>query len=310
MKAIILKASVFLLCLQLSTAGLSAQRDQLIPGITIEDRVKVEQLETEGQDPEQTEILIRRKGFWLTSDGADKAAELNNRAIDLLYENSGRENDNRAFQLLKSITAEAPDFMPAYYNLALLSIMQNRIQEARNASLRCIELLPEYWRCDYLYGYALLYSNRFEAAVQAFRDAYRKNNSFTAARIAIGDVYRIRGRYQKALRIYNRYSEHIAAGQSARIGAGITELGRSDAEAAVDIFRRISIFREYDRRMHFYYATALFYLKRYRAALAQYKMALNFRRVMQFNRIPLTLIERRIRQIESELNKAESVTGN
>lgn len=97
-----------------------------------------------------------------------------------------------------------PDDPDNWYNLGLALILQERFDEAVEATERAVELNPENARAQFRAGEALAGAGKPDQAVPYFRRAAELDPTLAAAQARLGDALLDAGQFQEAIDAYKQ----------------------------------------------------------------------------------------------------------
>jgi len=216
---------------------------------------------------------IYMKNNVLYCTGTDKAAELNNRAADLLAE----EKYSEAADLLEQGLTHSALFFPFRYNLGTAYFFQNKLRRSLLNFQKAQLLVPEYSKTYLQIGFIYERWNLQSEAIEYFRKALKRNSKELDTFVLIGDIFYKRNQiemakkyYEASLRIYHRFPNGL-------LGRAKVFFKQGKYIKTIVQLKSIKPEAEYNKELHYYYAESAFKLRDYKTAYAQYKKLLEFK---------------------------------
>lgn len=142
-------------------------------------------------------------------------------------------------RLWDDVLAKYPDSVLAYNSKGILLKGAGRLDEARRAFERALELAPRFAQAHNNLGGVFAERGDWERAAEAFEFALSLDPRYTAAALNLGAVYQGMGRPDRAIDLYERLlrDDPDMTAAITRVGGLLEEQGRFDA--AAERFRNV-----------------------------------------------------------------------
>ena len=210
----------------------------------------------------------------MVGNATDIATKKNNQAVRYLLQ----ENISSAKELLKEVVKHSPQFLPALYNLGKLLLLEKSYEKAFFLLQRAKNLLPQYAKIWELIGDTLYKRKKFSRARYYYKEAFKRNPYSLSPVIKLSYISMEEKNFSQA-RDYLLYALSVDPSYNdAYIGLGILAYLLGRYYEAILHFQKVEEKRPYDKRMHFYFAEALFKVRAYPLAQKEYQKAKKFYR--------------------------------
>jgi len=251
------------------------------------DLLRIAEKGTEERLPDER-IYLKKNLVYCT--GTSRAAEINNRAADLLQ--NGKYSE--AVTLLESAMSSAALFFPFRYNAGMSYLYLNDLPRAMLNFQKASGVLPEFSGTYLQIGYIYQRQHRDSMAIKYFREALKRNRQEISTFIRIGDIFFARNQlemasqyYEASLRLRHRYPDGL-------LGMAKIQFRREKYIRAMVLLKSIDTSGEYDKSLHYYFAESAFRLRDYKTAVKHYETLLRFKNDRFFLTNATSLIEHKL----------------
>lgn len=240
--------------------------------------------------PERPSERMYSKNGIIYCTGSGRAAELNNRAADLIAAGANAE----AKAILARGLERAPLFFPFVYNAGLCCLFLREYEQGLIYFRRASDLLPEYPKTYLQMGYINEMKGLPDEAIAQYRRALGTNAKELDSFILIGDIYYNRNRIDTAEKYYRASLKIDPLFSNGIIGVAKIHFYRKEYHSCIVVIKSVDLESEYDRALHYYYAESAYKLLDYKTATEQYRRLLEFKSDKFFITHPRSLIQHKL----------------
>lgn len=239
--------------------------------------------------PPPPEEMYLEGDIIMCTGGSTVAAE-NNKAVKFMQDGDYAA----AVDIFTKAMKHAPLFFPFRYNAGICYIFLNSHERAFLNLEKAKNLVPEFYKTYQQIGYVYELEHKVDPAIGYYRQALRKNPRAYDILVAIGDVYFDRNQLEAAGTYYQASLSVNPGSPNALLGTAKIYFKRKSFLRALTVIKSISLEKEYDKVLHFYYAECAYKLREYQTAYDQYNKLLEFRNDKFFLTYSVSLIYHKI----------------
>jgi tetratricopeptide (TPR) repeat protein len=239
-----------------------------------------------------------RGSFTFEGEEIRNSGEFNNQAVNLLLTFKS-EDRIKAREMFQSGIKFDPRFFPFRYNYARLLEIEKEYEE----SIRQFEFakneIPDYFRTYIHIGILSEWTNETIYAIQNYKKAASLNQWDTQGLVLLAEHYMNTGLNNRAKQYLDKALSIEEGSPNARLGLARLEFQSGNFHKAYMIFSKTELFspegkeKNYDKKLHYYYAETASRVQDYETAEAEYSKILEYPNDPFFANFPFKVVERR-----------------